>query len=328
MKAQKIPAAIIIATLSIGANIVLGMMLLAEPNVPVIAPSETAIPDFSQEEISKYPLLSKRIFMENQNDILVNFIPLRAALREYTAKLPDPIGIYFEYLPSGTSIGINDNMEINIASLVKIPVVMGVYKEIERGKVKKDELLTLKNENIDRRFGDFWKKGEGTAITVMETINLALINSDNTALNMLLSVSPGKNIDRVFDSLDIPKNINGDFHVISPKNYSSILRSLYLSSYLKKESSDEILETLSKTIFNDKIAAGIPEGINISHKIGIFNSKNNSEKTFSDCGIIYAPDRPYLLCIMVKSNEEKAREYMSHISKMIYGYVTAVKEDK
>lgn len=278
-----------------------------------------------QEDLGQYPYLSKRIFTASQNDILINFIPLRTAMREYVNSQDDQIGVYFEYLPSGTSIGVNDNLEINLASLVKIPLVMAIYRQMEKNELKKDDVLTIKKENIDPKFGDLWKKGEGTTLTAEEAIRLSLINSDNTASNVLRSAIPALAIDHVFDSLDIPKDAKGAFHIISPKNYSSILRSLYLSSYLTETSSNEILDILTMTVFDDKIAAGVPKNIKVAHKIGVFSAKDAPEKTYSDCGIVYIPQRPYLLCIMTKSNEEKAREHMQHISKMVYGYVVAVK---
>src|SRR3989338_7046252 len=71
------------------------------------------------KDAATYTYLSKRIFAEKQNDILVHFVPLRAAISEYISKQKDEIGLYFEYLPSGTSIGINDRMAVRFASLIK-----------------------------------------------------------------------------------------------------------------------------------------------------------------------------------------------------------------
>lgn len=272
------------------------------------------------------PFLSKRIFIENQNDILINFIPLRSALKDYVAKQPEKIGVYFEYLPSGTSIGVNDTTEINLASLLKVPVVMAVYKKLETGEIKKDEKILIKKDDLDERFGDGWKLGENYEITVEEAILLSLKKSDNTASNVLLAKVGSRAIDDVFDSLDIPKNVEGSFHVISPKSYSSILRSLYLSSYLKNESSNEILEILTQTDFTDKIPAGVDNSIKVAHKIGVFNKEIEGKniETYSDCGIIYVPQRPYILCIMIEGNENIAREHMKHLSKMVYGYIKVV----
>ncbi len=284
-------------------------------------PDETLIPLHSHES-DTYPYLSKRIFAEKQNDILINFLPLRAALREYIDQIPrsDQMGIYFEYLPSGNSIGINEKEEFEIASLIKTPLVMEVYREIEEGRVDKNTLLTVKEENLDKRFGTLWQKGAGTQLTVEEAIRLALVESDNTAANTLLSVIPGEFTENVFESLDIPTTKDGELILISPKNYSSVFRSLYLSSYLMRRSSNEILHRLTETTWNKQLAAGIPPGIKVAHKFGVWQN----DRVHTDCGIVYVPDRPYLLCMMVKSEREKADEYMTHVSKMVYGYVVAV----
>lgn len=291
-------------------------------------PTQTDTLAKASDASAQYPFLSKRIFAENQNDILINFIPLRTAMREYVSKQNNQIGVYFEYLPSGSSIGANDNLEVALASLIKTPLVMGVYRQIEQGKVKKDDTLTIKKEELDPKFGDLWKKGAGTRLTVEEAINYTLIKSDNTAANTLASIVPTTTIDNVFDSLDISTNKEGEITVISPKSYSSIFRSLYLSSYLKRDSSNEILNILTRTDFHDMITAGIPDTVKVSHKVGIFNSATNTHRGYSDCGIIYIPQRPYLLCIMAKTDKEQTKKHMQHLSKMVYGYMLAIKGEK
>lgn len=270
-----------------------------------------------------FPYLSKRIFMQNQNDIIINFVPLRNAVRNYVEKQNVEIGVYFEYLPSGTSIGINDRMEVRFASLIKLPVVMAVYKDMEKGDLKKDTILTVSEENVHKGFGELWKKGAGTKITVKEAIDLSIKESDNTALRALVSALPKGAIEDVFDNLDITIDTGLGYPIISPKNYSSILRSLYLSSYLQYEDSNEIIDLLTNTKFNDKIPAGVSQGIKVAHKIGLFEL-GEKMNVFSDCGIIYAPNRPYSLCIMVKSDEDSSRNHMVHISQMIYGYIERV----
>jgi beta-lactamase class A len=135
-------------------------------------------------------------------------------------------------------------------------------------------------------------------------------------------------IDRVFDALDIPKHREGEYSVISPKNYSSILRSLYLSSYLRREDSNGILDILTQTKFNDKLPAGVPGKVLVAHKIGVFDENDAGQPVFSDCGIVYQPDRPYVLCIMVKADEATARQHIQLLSKMVYGYVSQVKENR
>lgn len=269
---------------------------------------------------SLYPFLAPRIFAANQNDILINFVNLRNQLTQYANSIKDSIGIYFEYLPSGNSIGINASNEYILVSLLKIPVVMAVYLQVEQGKVNLNDVLTVQQKDLDSQFGTLYQKGSGTKITVKDAILLTLADSDNTAKNVLGHLVSNDDILDVFDSLDIPEDSDQNTPVVSPKNYSSILRSLYLSSYLDRKYSNLLLDDMTKSHFNDQITQPIPNNIKIAHKIGVREVVNDIP-VYSDCGIIYLPHRPYILCIMTKASSDKAKEYMQTISKMIYDYV-------
>ncbi|MEK7096288.1 MAG: serine hydrolase [Patescibacteria group bacterium] len=251
---------------------------------------------------------------------------LRSSLNEYTSSAKDKVGIYFEYLPSGTSIGINDKKEIRLSSLAKVPTVMATYKLIEQDKLTEDKLLVIQEQHRDSQFGSLWRKEPGDKITVSEAARLAIIESDNTAHNLLLANLPGGEIDKVYSSLDIPLNkSDGGYPIISAKSYSSILRSLYLSSYLSREYSNKILEIMTGTIYKDKVPALLPSSVKVAHKVGVYQRQPPAISAYSDCGIIYVPNRPYLVCMMIEGTENDAVRYMSETSKIIYDYVSTVK---
>src|SRR5690606_26339855 len=78
-----------------------------------------------QQLVEEYPYLSKRVLIELPQDTLINFLELRRALRSEIASYGESqFGVYFEYLPTGTNIGVNDRSEFHAASLFKVPVVM------------------------------------------------------------------------------------------------------------------------------------------------------------------------------------------------------------
>lgn len=273
----------------------------------------------------KYSLLSKRVFQENPNDVIINFVPLRKALQQYVLEQNDTVGVYFEYLPSGISVGANDSKEVKLASLSKVPLVMSILKKVERGELKLDDKLILQKKNLDDKFGDLWKQGEGAVLTIEELIEASLKKSDNTAYYTLFDLLTNAEIVEVYNNLEIEVTSRETEPKVSPKSYSSIFRSLYLSSYLSQANSSYVLEILTNTIFTDKIPAGVPANILVSHKVGVFSRVDSNDKVFTDCGIIYAPERPYILCIFVQATDEVAQKHMSYISKMIFEYIRIVK---
>lgn len=281
----------------------------------------------------QYPFLAKRIFLDDPNDTIVNFIDLRLKIKDYVGKTNQKTGVYFEYLPTGVNIGVNDRDEFYRASLIKLPLVMRAYKLIEDGVIKKDEMLTVRRDLLDETYGDLGKVGGGTTISFQEVVNLILTKSDNTAYNMLLDrVNSAlketeryseKGIDEVYDFFDIPRSDLDNAFQVTPKSYSSILKSLYFSSYLTYDSSNEIIDVMSQSSFKDSLPKFIPNDVKVAHKTGTYEADDQNKNVHSDCGIVYLPNRSYILCIMVNSSNEKISfKIISEISKIVYDYVS------
>ncbi len=155
---------------------------------------------FAEEE-KKYPLLSKRILQDFPQDLLINFLPLRSKLKDITKDYKDTLALYFEYLPTGTSIGINEKEEFFAASLFKLPVVMAYLHQKERLKKEDDPVVTIAPNQLDDRFGDLWTKGAGYKIGLGEAVKLALTQSDNTAARLLGPFIDEKDFSEIYEGL-------------------------------------------------------------------------------------------------------------------------------
>jgi beta-lactamase class A len=66
-----------------------------------------------------------------------------------------------------------------------------------------------------------------------------------------------------------------------------------------------------------RLRAMLPTNINVAHKYG--TSGGESE---SDCGIVYIPKRPYIICMMVSTDPEQANKIIQEVSKKVYDYVS------
>lgn len=235
--------------------------------------------------------------------------------------------MYFEYLPSGVSIGVNEKDEMISASLLKVPFIMGVFKNIERGSIDTDQVLTLEESDLNAGFGLLWKQGAGAQLTVADAIRLALTQSDNTAINVLNRHMSQNVTLEVHNALDIPINLQNNIAVVSAKNYSSIFRCLYLSCFLSYENSQHILELLTQTIFDNGIRVGVPGEVALAHKVGLYDHPDHNGGVRSDCGIAFVPKRPYILCVLVEGSaeqEDDMLEFMHEVSRRVYRYVASI----
>jgi len=267
-----------------------------------------------------YPLLARRIFIESPNDPIINFATLRKSLNDYFTEKGLKGSLYFEYLPTGTSIRIAGEEKEVAASLIKLPAAMELYKAVELGKVNLDTTVELKPEWLDGGFGNLYKKGAGYKLTIREAVKIMLQDSDNTALKVVSAAMLGNvpQEENPFNFLDAEIKQNNDLTVsIGARSYSSFLKCLYFSCYLSKENSQEILGHLSNSDFDKRMVAGTSSDVVVAHKVGNF-----AQSTQSDCGIVYLPLRNYLQCVMIEGPDNAETDaHIADLSKLSYEYL-------
>lgn len=271
----------------------------------------------------KYQYVAKRILIENPNDIIINFFELRKSLTTYIEKNNLDMGLFFQYIPTGTTIGVNQDNPYVAASLLKLPNVVQVQKMIEAGEISGKDAITITSKWLDGNYGTLYKKGIGEKVTIDELMKISIQESDNTANNILTNDVLGGAPVNFYNSLDVSPEILEGTIAITPRNYLSVLRSLFFAGYLSIEGSNKILTLMTEINKNDDdLGAKLPTSIKIAQKIGVYE-KNPDEKkyTYSDCGIFYLPERPYMLCIMSRGEQSTASNHTKEISKIIYDYI-------
>jgi beta-lactamase class A len=268
----------------------------------------------------KYPFLSKRILIEDPNDHLISFLRLRNQLEASVRPWEDDFSFYFEYLPTGTSIAVNEDNEHYVASLFKVPLVMAYYHYLKRTGDSIDREETIQQQDIHTEFSELWQRGVGSKVTMREAIELALTKSDNTAIKIIARQIDEKDFDEVYKALDLDLLSGENGAIMTTREYSIILQALYFASVLDKDDSNEILMYLTNSKFNDKLVAGVGDDVKVAHKIGVFKDAKGEDAYF-DCGIVYLPKRPYLLCMSSVGSEDVAKIRMQKISKIVYEYV-------
>lgn len=140
-----------------------------------------------------------------------------------------------------------------------------------------------------------------------------IVYSSNESLHLLINNLNARTLPalkEIYSDLNIPLPTLLDENKIdfmSPKIYSLLFRVLYNSTYLERETSERALELLNQVAFREGLVAGIPPGIAVAHKFGIravqsADAAKPGTTELHDCGIIYYPGHPYLLCVMTKGS--------------------------
>jgi len=274
----------------------------------------------STQQASNYPFLATRIFTESPNDTLLNFAPLRKDLRQFFGTLDSNYSFYFEYLPTGTSVKINQDNPMIGASLLKIPVVMNLFYAAEHGQIDLSQTVKIQEGDIDKRSGTLWQKGVGYELSLKDAARYAIVDSDNTAVNLLIGAASGKFdlFQKAIDELDVDLTATSNSDTtLGAQGYSSMLKCLYLSCLNNFNDSQQILQWMVESDSPPRLRAVLPANVNVAHKYGTTGGESES-----DCGIVYIPKRPYIICMMVGTDPEQANKIIQEVSKKVYDYVS------
>jgi len=81
---------------------------------------------------------------------------------------------------------------------------------------------------------------------------------------------------------------------------------------------EKALDLLSQVEFKQGLNKNIPQNIEVAHKFGERQLQDKSVQ-LHDCGIVYYPNHPYLLCIMTRgTNYNSLSNVIGQISGSIY----------
>lgn len=261
-------------------------------------------------------------FLKIQHQGTISMVALKKNILEVVddPMLTGEYAVYVEDLNTGAWMGLNEREKFFPASLAKMPIVVAVYKKIQDGLLSPSDNVVITAEDIDARFGTLAFAEPGTEYTINELIQYALVKSDNTAARTLLHQLSADDVmeARLAMGLDWPKE-KEDVTRASPKEYANMFRSLYLSTYLRRVFSNEILSLLADTPFDAQLAAGLPANVRLSHKYGV----TPDEESTHDCGIVYLETHDYLICAMSRgASVEEANKVIRAVSKVTYEHMS------
>jgi beta-lactamase class A len=232
--------------------------------------------------------------------------------------------IYFRDLDASRWVGINQNDTYYPASLLKVPTLIALYKEAEEDPRVLDEVLRYDAAVLpDVPFEAPSALVPGRTYSTQELIAHMIADSDNGATFTLLNNLNPDFLHQVYVALGIEDpGDDSENYQISVRTYGLFFRILYNTTYLSPTYSEQALRLLSQATYNKGLVAGVPKGTIVAHKYGEHVLSEGGRAIgveLSDCGIVYYPSHPYLLCVMTRANdEETAAATIAAISHTTY----------
>ena len=127
---------------------------------------------------------------------------LRLKLAEAIQGFNGDVGIYMKELKTGKIVAINADTVFPTASIVKVPILIGVIDKIEKGELNYDSAHVYKDSLLYAGEDILGSFKDGEKILLKKVMMLMLTTSDNTASLWLQKLAgTGTRINEILDSL-------------------------------------------------------------------------------------------------------------------------------
>ena len=234
--------------------------------------------------------------------------------------------VYFRDLNNGPWFGIDERKQYTPGSLLKLPIAMSYYWRAQRERGVLEQHIDYEGSDVVLAVENAYDSDAPLAAGVYavdDLIDRMLRESNNDAAQLLADYAGVEEVQRIYKDFGIEPPDFGSDYEIDVKTFGAFFRVLYNASYVGQPASEEILATLTQTTFRDGLVAGVPEGIKVAHKFGTRVVDGPGGRQLHDCGIIYAPKAPYILCVMSRGNSsQNLSHFIAQVSKIVYEGVT------
>lgn len=227
---------------------------------------------------------------------------------------------------TGHFADINASQQYSAASIIKIPVLLQLFRSIEAKQVSLYDEMTLTNYYRAEGSGGLQFKAENSKYTLDDLARVMITDSDNSATNMIMSKLGSMNdvnqgirdwgLKHTHVKTWLP-DLGGTNHTTA-RDLATMLYNIENPEFLSMSSREKIFDYMGHVKNNRLIQAGLGPGASFLHKTGDIG------KMLGDAGIVYTPSgKKYIVVILANRpyNSVAGKDFIVHASEIIYNYM-------
>lgn len=130
---------------------------------------------------------------------------LRLQIEQVLQSARGDVGVAIKHLETGVEVEVRGEEPFPLASTFKLPILVELYAQERAGKVKFDEMYTIKPTDQHIGSGDISVNFDlpGVAMSVRNLANMMMMISDNSATDILLTRVGAANVTARMRALDL-----------------------------------------------------------------------------------------------------------------------------
>ncbi|HUF19111.1 MAG TPA: serine hydrolase [Thermoanaerobaculia bacterium] len=255
-----------------------------------------------------------------------------------TAGSDATVGVAYLDTATGATLFRNERVLFHAASTMKVPVMLAIFEAIDRGELRLDQPIPVRNDFVSILDGSQYSmlaeedsdpelyELTGSEAPIENLMRRMIVRSSNLATNLLIERVGADRVMTLMRSLgagdsrilrgvqDIRAYEAGMNNMVTARDLMLVLRSLEARNAVSSSASGRMLEILHAQEFNEGIPAGVPEGVRVAHKTGSITAH------YHDAGIVYPPEgEPYILVVLTRNVPgDGAEQVVAGISRAVW----------
>lgn len=221
------------------------------------------------------------------------------------------VGVFVKNLDNGKIVAINADTIFPTASMVKIPILIGLMDKIEKRELSYHQELVYKDSLLYAGVDILGSFKENEKIELAKVMMLMLTMSDNTASLWLQSLAgTGIRINQILDSLGfVNTRVNSrtpgrennrtqyGWGQTTPREMATLLERIYKNEIVSPAASERMQRSLSRNYWDGVAISQLPPTIQIMSKNGAVDESR------SETILVNGKNR-YVFCICTKNNKD------------------------
>ena len=242
---------------------------------------------------------------------------LQAGLERLVEGFKGTVGVYVYHLASNTEAGINTDTIFPTASVVKVPILAGLFKKIEAGDYQLHEPMVYDDDRVYGGSGlmQFFKDSTQTDLRTLAA--LMITYSDNvTSIWSQELAGGGIEINAYMEELGLKHTkVNSrtegrqdDWELYgwgqtTPREMADLAMMIRNREVVSPRASDEMYRMLTNSFYTDYALSQIPPYVQTAAKQGMVNQSR------SEVVMVNAPGGDYVFYFTTKNNEDTSWDH-------------------
>ena len=242
---------------------------------------------------------------------------LRRSLDSLVSGFRGTVGVYVKHLGTGESAGVNADTLFPTASMIKVPILIGIFDAIEKGSLEFHQRLAY-SDSLLYAGEDILGSFKDSALISLSRLTLLMITtSDNTASLWLQRLAgTGTTINgwlasHGFQQTRVNSRTPGreknreefGWGQTTPREMAGLLTMIRNGEAVSRAASEEMYRHLARSYFTGEALSALPPWVQAASKVGAVDQSR------SEAVLVNAPSGDYVFCIITKNQADESWEH-------------------